>query len=123
MRGRLVVGIALLLAFWLTRLTAVDRFPPFIDEAIHIYYSEAVAHTNPFVWGEDGRQFTIWLYALFQAYASAPIFTARAVTVLVTMLGFAALIGAAKPLAPGQAVTRLMHTVPRPAFTIYDLAP
>jgi len=99
MRARLVVGTLLLLAFWLTRLTAVGQFPPFIDEAIHIYYSEVAASGSPLAWSEDGRQFTIWLYALFQSSAGAPIFTARAVTVLATMLGFAALTGTAGLLA------------------------
>lgn len=99
MRTRLAVGCALLLAFWLTRLVAIDSFPPFIDEAIHIYYGEIAATENPLAYSEDGRQFTIWLYALFQAHAGAPIFTARVVTALVTMAGFAALVATGSLLA------------------------
>ena len=99
MRTRLVIGCALLLALWFTRLSVIDDFPPFLDEAVHIYYSETAAGGSPIAYGEDGRQFTIWLYALFQSHSGEPIFTARVVTALVTMAGFAALVAAGGLLA------------------------
>lgn len=94
MRTRLVVVCALLLAFWFTRLTTVNDFPPFLDEAIHVHYGEIAAAQNPLAYSQDGRQFTIWLYALFQAHAGAPLFVARTVTLLVATAGFAALLAA-----------------------------
>ncbi|MGQ9888113.1 MAG: ArnT family glycosyltransferase [Aggregatilineales bacterium] len=99
MRARLVIGCALLLASWLTRLPVTNDFPPFLDEAIHIYYSETAAGGNPLAYSQDGRQFAIWLYALFQVHSGAPIFAARVVTALVTMVGFAALVAAGGLLA------------------------
>lgn len=99
MRTRLVVGGALLLAFWFTRLTAVESFPPFLDEAIHIYYSEVVAAQNPLAYSEDGRQLTIWLYALFESHRGAPLFVARTATLLITAAGYAALAAASRLLA------------------------
>lgn len=94
MRTRLVVVCALLLAFWLTRLAVVDDFPLFLDEAVHIFYSQTAATQNLLAYSQDGRQFTIWLYAVFQAYTGEPLFVARTVTLLVAAVGFAALAAA-----------------------------
>ncbi|MEZ4672344.1 MAG: hypothetical protein R3E39_30940 [Anaerolineae bacterium] len=94
----IIVAVVLLLVAWLTRLTAIDLFPPFIDETVHIYGSEQAATISPLMNAGLGRQGTIWWLLLFQAYQGSPIWIARVATVLAFMPGLAAVIGTARIL-------------------------
>jgi len=89
----LALGVILLLAFWITRLLAIDVFPPFIDEMLHVHVSERAAQQSPFVQADLGRLLTIWWHLIFRSYAAAPIWIARAATVLAVLPGVAAAIG------------------------------
>jgi hypothetical protein len=89
----LSLGVGLLLAFWASRLIGIDSFPPFLDEGIHVNYSENILKTGPLSGSDDGRQFVLWWYLLFQSPASAPIWTARVATLLAVLPGVAAVIG------------------------------
>jgi hypothetical protein len=93
-RARTLALVSILIAvFWFTNLVAVDHFPPFIDEMIHVHGSEQVFTQSPLSNADLGRQFTIWWMALFQAHLGSPIWISRAVTVLAGILGMAAMIG------------------------------
>ncbi len=100
-RAVLAFGVALLLAFWITRLLAVDAFPPFIDEMLHIHVSERAAQQSVFVQADLGRLLTIWWHMIFRSYAAAPIWIARAATVLAVLPGVAAAIGLGRLAAGG----------------------
>jgi hypothetical protein len=82
----------LLLLFWLTRIIAIDAFPPFIDEGLHIYFGEQVLATGPLAYASDGRQFTVWWLMLFQSSANASIWIARVAILLASLPGFAAVV-------------------------------
>ncbi|MBZ0287020.1 MAG: glycosyltransferase family 39 protein, partial [Anaerolineae bacterium] len=96
---RASIGVLILIAgFWLTNLIAIDRFPPFIDEMIHVHGSEQVFTQSPLANANLGRQFTIWWMAVFQAYQGSPFWISRVVTVLAGILGMAAAIGIGRTL-------------------------
>jgi hypothetical protein len=89
----LAIISVLIACFWFTNLVAIDHFPPFIDEMIHVHGSEQVFTQSPLTNADLGRQFTIWWMSVFQAYKGNPIWISRAVTVLTGILGMAASIG------------------------------
>ena len=96
------LGVALLLLFLLTQLWTLDSFPPFVDEAFHINFGNLVREQGLLARAEEGRQFTVWLYVAVQAQTGgAPIFVARAVTVLAVVPGVAAAIATGQLLAGG----------------------
>jgi hypothetical protein len=88
----LLLGTVLLLAFWGTRLIALDAFPLFIDETLHIDLGERIGTTSPFYNAWLGRVFTAWLHFGVQSAESAPVWSARAVTVLAVLPGVAAVL-------------------------------
>jgi hypothetical protein len=81
-----------LLIFWFSRLVAIERFPLFIDETIHINLSEEGYKTSPLIYAELGRVFTGWWHMAFQAHAVTPAWTARVATLLAVLPGVAATI-------------------------------
>jgi hypothetical protein len=87
------LSVGLLLLFWGTRVLGIQVFPPFLDEGIHLQYSETILRTGPFARAEDGRQLTLWWYILLRAPSVTPIWTARVATLLAAMMGVAAVIG------------------------------
>lgn len=89
----LFVGAAILLCLWLAYTVAIDRFPPFIDEMIHVHGSEQGFEISPLENVDLGRQFTIWWMMLFQAHREAPLWISRVTTVLTGMLAAAAVMG------------------------------
>lgn len=91
--------VLLLLLFWLTRLLALDSFPPFLDESVHIHFGEVSLRTSPLAFAAEGRLFTIWWYLLFQPVQGASLWTARAAIVLVVLSGFAAAAGVGRIFA------------------------
>ncbi len=98
--GLLWIGIGLLLLLWLTRLPGIARFPFFIDEGLHVYFSEVTMQRQPFVYAGKYYLFSIWWWSLFAVPDAAPFWLARAVTLLAALPGFAALIGVGR-LAAG----------------------
>ncbi|MBN1963510.1 MAG: hypothetical protein JW910_02615 [Anaerolineae bacterium] len=103
--------VGLLLAFWLTRLIALNAFPPFVDEAFHIGFAERAAQTGPLARAEEGRMLAIWLYAIVQAHVGASIWIARVATLLAVLPGVAAAIGIGRLAAGfwGAALTGLFY--------------
>ena len=95
------VAIALVLTFFLTRLIAIDRFPPFIDEMQHVHEAELSAQSSPFAFTGEGRIFTLWWYMLYQPYRAAPIWLPRVATLLAVLPGVAAVIAIGQ-LAAGR---------------------
>ncbi len=103
-RHLLVLSVGALLFFAALRLTALSAFPPFIDEGFSVEVAREILAGRLTPFATEARTFTIWLLALFQA-PSAPdvLWLIRAVSVLVTCIGFAAFIGAARLLGGRQA--------------------
>lgn len=99
--GWLSACILIVLFIWLTRLIAIDRFPPFIDETIHIEGSELMIEGNPLPMVDLGRQLTYGWLTLFQPHLASPIWVARVATVLAMVLGVAAMMGIGRLLAGG----------------------
>ena len=96
----LLIFVVLTLIFFGTRLLNLSAFPPFIDESFHIHMAERIAITSsPLEQLGEGRQFTAWWYLLFQAYQGAPIWIARAATVIATTISFAAFVALARMAA------------------------
>lgn len=90
------LGISLLLLIWLARLVAVDSFPPFIDEMLHVHGSEQVYTENVLANADLGRQLTIWWLALFQPHLASPIWVGRVATLLAVLPGVAAMMSIGK---------------------------
>jgi hypothetical protein len=91
--------------FFASRLNGLLGFPPFIDEAFHIHMAERIALTSsPLEQLGEGRQFTAWYYLLFQAYQGAPIWIARAATVIASMLSLGAFLFVARQLGGTSAM-------------------
>lgn len=86
-------GMGLIFLFWLTRVLAITAFPPFIDESIHVYFGEMSRQTSPLAFAGEGRLFTIWWYMLFQSHQAATLWIVRVVTLLVSMVSAAAVMG------------------------------
>jgi hypothetical protein len=89
----LALSVLLLLGFWSSRLMGIDRFPPFLDETIHINISEQGYRISPLIYADLGRVFTGWWHMLFQTHAAGSIWIARTITVLAALPGVAAIMG------------------------------
>jgi len=101
-RRRIAALAALLtLALWAARLAALDAFPPFVDEGVHLRFAEEQRTISPLIYAGEGRLLTTWLYALIQPDRAGGFWLARAVTLLALLPGFAAVIGSAR-LAAGE---------------------
>lgn len=73
------------------RLCCLTRFPVFIDEAFHIAWARDTWALHPFGGVSDGKMLGSWLIALFWPFVGA-LWVARFVTVLVGLVGLAALL-------------------------------
>lgn len=91
----------LVLAFFLSRLIAIDLFPPFLDEMQHVHEAELSAQSSPFAFTGEGRIFTLWWYMLYQPYRAAPVWLPRVATLLAVLPGLAAVIAIGQ-LAAGR---------------------
>lgn len=87
------MGLLFLFLFWLTRLIAIDSFPLFIDETIHIRLGEDGYRLSPFVNAELGRVFTGWWHMVFQTYASGTPWISRTATLLLSLLSLSTIVG------------------------------
>jgi hypothetical protein len=88
----------IILIYFFVRSWALQHFPPFIDEGVHLQYSENIRNTGLLAHSDEGRQFVLWWYLPFQSQVHAPILMGRIVTLLAVLPGFAAALGAAKIL-------------------------
>jgi len=95
----LVIGCGLLLGIFLAHLIAIDTFPPFIDELIHVHGSEQAYGESLLTNANLGRQFTIWWMMLFQAHQGSPIWVGRVAMLLAVLPGVAALMGSGQRAA------------------------
>ena len=80
-----------MLLYWAVRLHNLDALPFFLDEAAHLDWSRLVWLRQPFHAASDGKLLSIWVHALFWPFA-ATAWIGRVSTLLVTTLGFAALL-------------------------------
>ncbi len=95
--GQLAVWVGVILLFGLLRLTSLNAYPPFIDETIHVFSTEKLAEISPFYNTNLARQGTLWAYALFAPTVStSPIWMARVVTVLFSLIGLASVMSIAR---------------------------
>lgn len=94
-----------LLLIFITRIIAIDQFPVFIDETIHLYTTERVNDTSPLFNSRIGRTGSIWWLWLFQPVQSAnPIWVGRVATLLATLPGITALMWIAHRTAGRRAL-------------------
>jgi len=97
LRFELTLFTALVLIFLAARLSAIDAFPPFIDETVHLNYAERIIETASPLEGIDlGRPLTIYWYILFDATAAAPMWVGRAATIIASVITFAAWLAIAR---------------------------
>jgi hypothetical protein len=89
----LVIGCGLIFCLFISHLTGIDTFPPFIDETIHIHGSEQGYNQSILANANLGRQFTMWWMMVFQAHHGSPIWMGRVATLLAVLPGVAALMG------------------------------
>ena len=99
LQHRLLVGVALLLAIVASRLFHLYSFPPFIDEGVHIAYSETIRNSGPLALASEGRQLYYWWLIALQTAAAAPIWMVRAATILSALPGAAAVFALGGNLA------------------------
>lgn len=95
MNTLLIFSVLFIIGFWLSRLIAIDQFPLFLDETIHINLSESGYSTSPLIYAELGRVFTGWWHMLFHTHAAASAWIARTATLLAVLPGLAAIIAIA----------------------------
>jgi hypothetical protein len=88
-----------LLICWLTRVTALDQFPPFLDEGVHLHYVTQLTTLGPFAYVGEGRLFTLWYYRSFSADQSGGVLALRVVTALAILPGVAGCIAIGRALA------------------------
>lgn len=96
---QLMLAVVLILLFWASRLLAIQSFPPFVDESFHINFARNAVERGPLAHASEGRQFTVWLYALVGSYHNAPFFSARTITLLMALPGLAAALAIGRMLA------------------------
>lgn len=87
---RLPPVILLLLAYMVSRLHRLAALPLFIDESFHIETAQRVRDGQILASATHGRLGRVWLNALLGPDAPAAIWTTRAGTVLVGLVGVAA---------------------------------
>ncbi len=108
-----LLSAGLLLLFFGVNLGSISRFPPFIDETVHIYTGELIVRNlSPLEGINLGRQFTVWWLALFQPTASDPLWVARAATLIAALVGVAAVMGIGRLAAGtwGMVCAALLYT-------------
>jgi len=84
-----LAAVALFLIFFASRVHALTLLPLHFDEAVHLKRALEVWNGHPFWDITDGRIINQWAIAALYPQ-NAPVFVARAATILVAMPGFAA---------------------------------
>jgi hypothetical protein len=105
------LGVGLLALFWATRVLNIARFPFFIDEGLHVYFSEVTMQRHPFIYANKYYLFSIWWWSLFAVPLAAPVWLARTVTLLAILPGVAAVVGLGRLMAGvwGAALAGLLY--------------
>ncbi len=81
--------------YWWTRLHNLDALPIFLDEAAHIWWARLVWQWQPFHAASDGRLLNVIWTSIFWPFNSS-VWIARAVTILITTIGFSAIVAFAR---------------------------
>ena len=81
--------VALLLLFAGLRLVDLLRFPPFIDEAVHIDWADDIYELHPLTGAANGKLFGLWWAAPLGLVGDGALFLIRTSSVLFEMLGAA----------------------------------
>jgi hypothetical protein len=92
-------SIVLILIYWVTRLYAIESAPFFIDEGLHVVFSEATLEVSPVAYASKYYLFSIWWWSFFNVPAGDPVWISRAVTVLACTIGLASSIGLGRMIA------------------------
>lgn len=84
----LTTGLTICILFvgWFVRLHNLLIFPPFLDEADHIFWARDVYTFHPFTGAANGKLFGLWWIAVFNLNGNGALFVARAGTALFSML-------------------------------------
>ncbi len=104
--------LAALWFYWWTRLHNLGALPVFLDEAAHIWWARLAWDWQPFHAASDGRLLNVLWASVFWPF-SGSVWVARAATVLLTTVGFAALLAFARRFLepPAAAVTAVTYTL------------
>ncbi len=81
------VLIALLLLYAGLRLAGLMRFPPFIDEAVHVDWANDIYDLHPLTGASNGKLFGLWWAAPLGLFGDGALFLIRAGGILFGMLG------------------------------------
>ena len=81
--------------YWWTRLHNLDELPIFLDEAAHIWWARLVWDWQPFHAASDGRLLNVIWASMFWPFNSS-VWIARAATILITTIGFSAILAFAQ---------------------------
>ncbi len=82
----------------------LDSLPVFLDEAAHIWWARLVWEWQPFHAASDGRLLNVLWAAVFWPFNSS-VWVTRGATVLLTTVGFAALLALSQRFLPRPAAT------------------
>ncbi len=104
--------LAALCFYWWTRLHNLNSLPVFLDEAAHIWWARLTWEWQPFHAASDGRLLNVLWTAVFWPF-NGSVWVARAATVLVTTVGFAALLTLTRRFfpPPTSTVTAVTYTL------------
>ena len=91
--------LAALWFYWWTRLHNLGALPVFLDEAAHIWWARLAWDWQLFHAASDGRLLNVLWAAVFWPF-SGSVWVARAATVLLTTVGFAALLALSRRFFP-----------------------
>ena len=104
--------------YWWTRLHQLDSLPIFLDEAAHIWWARLAWEWQPFHAASDGRLLNVLWAAVFWPF-NGSVWVTRAATVLLTTVGFAALLTFARRFLPPRAATVTAVTYIIVPFTLF----
>src|SRR5690242_9345193 len=89
-RITLIFALALMFVYLFSRLLNLLAFPPFIDEYLHIAWAQDAYRGHFLTGAENGRLLALWWMSLFRLTGDDVLWIGRAVTILFSMLGMAA---------------------------------
>ncbi len=98
-RATFWLATVLIGGFWAVRLIALDTYPPFGDEGIHIRWAEQDMLTSPLAHASEGRLLIVWLNMAAQPFSAGGFWLARSVIILGAALGYAAAVGIGRQAA------------------------
>ena len=96
---RLVLSVALLLAFFTIRISNLESIPFFVDEVIVVNIAERIPQTGILLDIWEGRPLTSWSLIPFQTHLTAPILTTRVVILIYLLPSFACFLWIARQMS------------------------